>query len=741
MNGLLSLMLKGTLSALVTAVCAPCVAANTVECLPPNGTPTPAELVARAQKGPSLLFTREAIPAVKARIAGDADAAAWFRRFCADLAARRTKNPEVYDRGGQWTMWLNCRKCATRLKSESPTRHVCPGCGEVHSGWPYDDAYISRVNNANGWEIRDCGVAWLLTGERSYADRARDILMAYARVYGGYAWHQRNGPEKPGHNSAARAYAQVLDEAVWLCDVLDGYDAVKDALTEDERTAICEKLLRPSTATVRSECCYWSNHEVWHLAAFGRAGLVLGDASLVDAALHGKYGALNQLKNGILADGTWYEGSMHYHFYTMRAFAPFFRVLHNLGYAVPEDFRRMFHGPIAQVAPDGMMPPVNDSCSLEYLRPGDLPEYYELANAWWRDPVFDWWVRQQPRQSMAYALWGRSDASPAATPPAPASQICDGSGLAVLRSRTPGRQGGWIPDNCLMLDYGPHGEWHGHPDKLNIFFWLHGELVAEDPGGINFGSARHWGWYKSTLAHNEVRVDGVNQSMGEGELVAFVTNANASAVAAFCSGARAQKNYWDGPIYKGVDMLRATALVGDVVLDYFEVNSEAEHDYEWCFHARGDLTPPAGTELKPMTGLPPPFDMKSYDCPPLLKGSESWAWVENPRQGAVGETWHVAWTRPGATLGLWQRVSRPGVFATGVGSALPPPAKLTLAVNKVRGKRAVFATVFVPDAAAKVEVGDPFVRTDGARGFEATVNGSKHRLAVRREGSVRLDVQ
>lgn len=32
------------------------------------------------------------------------------------------------------------------LEAESPTRHVCHACGEAHSGWPYDDAYISKVN-------------------------------------------------------------------------------------------------------------------------------------------------------------------------------------------------------------------------------------------------------------------------------------------------------------------------------------------------------------------------------------------------------------------------------------------------------------------------------------------------------------------------------------------------------------------------------------------------------------------
>ena len=705
--------------------------------------PTAEELVARAKAGPSLLLTREGAEAARRRVAADVDAGRWFNALRQRLDVQMARPPQIFAHGGQWVMWLNCRKCATRLTSESPTRHVCPACGEAHSGWPYDDAYISTVNNANGVEVRDCGVAWLLTGERRYAERARDVLAGYARAYGGYEWHQRNGPEKPGRNSAARAYAQVLDEAVWLSNLLDGYDAVREALTDADRRLIEEKLIRPSTETVRSECAYWSNHEVWHLVAFGRAGLVLGDVRLVDAALNGPYGALNQLEHGILGDGTWYEGAMHYHFYTMRAFTPFFRVLHNLGYAVPDRYRRMFLAPIEQLPPDELMPQVNDSCQLEYLHPGDLPQHYELANAWWDEPTFRWWVRQRPRATMEYALWGREDpADRTVQPPSLRSQLCGASGLAVLRTQTPGAaKRGWMPDNCLMLDFGPHGEWHGHPDKLNVFFWLHGEMASEDPGGINFGSDRHWGWYKSTLAHNTLRVDNRNQGMGEGELVAFVTNGNASAVAAFCSGTKPRKNTWDGPVYEGVDILRAVALAGDGVLDYLEADSATEHDYEWCFHSRGELVQPGDAGWTPMTNLPPRFAMDQYNLPPLLKGDESWSWVENPRQRPVGEAWYAAWRRPGATLGLWQRASSAGTLATGVGSAMPPPAQMTLAVNRLKGRRAAFASVVVPDAGARVEIGPITATADGWRGFEAKVNGRRHVLRVRRGASPRLEVE
>lgn len=697
--------------------------------------PSPAELVARAKRGPCLLVTEDMLPAIREKVVADPDAHHWYVNFLGHLENVLAKPVDIPPRGGQWTLWMSCKKCGGRIDSRGPTRHVCRKCGEAYSGWPYDDCYLAGIHGRNHADARDLAIAYLLTGEAKYARRVKDVLLGYAAAYGGYAWHQRNGPERPGRGSAARVCAQVLDEARWLIDLLAAYDAVSRTLTEEERRAVCERLLRPSVETVLSECAMWSNHEVWHLAAYGLAGLVLGDERLVDQALHSHYGALNQLRNGILEDGTWYEGALHYHFFTMMGFVPLFRAFRNLGYEVPTDFARMYASPLGQLAPDGQLPPVNDSWP-KFFRPGDEAALYEIGYAWFGDPICGWWVSQKPRRTMEYALWGRpvGEETRRQAPPPLVSRLYGPSGLAVLRTQTPGRtRTGIVPDNCLMMDFGPHGEWHGHPDKLNVFFWLRGRPVAEDIGCIDYGNNMHWGWYKSTLAHNELRVDNLNQRHSTGELVAFVTNANAAAVAAFCSGSRPKTSRWDGPAYDGVDMLRATALVGDVVLDYLSGDSATEHDYEWCFHARGELTPPAGLDLRPMTGLPPRYAMKSYGGQTVIEGSESWSWTENPAMAPHAGTWHATWKQPELALGVWQK-SAAGLFETGLGRAQPTTEKVALAVNKVRGRRAAFATVMCADPEAKVEVDEIIDGPDGTRGFSATVNGRKLTLTVNRRG-------
>lgn len=692
--------------------------------------PTVEELVARAGKGPSLLFTREMVPGIRARIAGDADAAKWWRKHLLGLDARLEDAVTVPDRGGQWVLWMVCKTCGSTIKSVGPTRHICSKCGAAYSGWPYDDCFVSTLHRGNARDVRDCGIAWLLGAGDKYADRAKEILLGYAAAYPRYGWHGRNGPGTRGTGSCARMMAQVLDEAVLLTSFLEGYDAVRDRLTPEERARIEGDFLRPSVDVTRSECSKWSNHEVWHLSAWGRAGLVLGDARLVDEAINGPYGALRQLAHGILPDGLWYEGALHYHYYTMAAFTPFFRSLRNLGYEVPEAYRRMFLAPFGQLAPDGQLPPVNDSWQT-WLRPGDRAAEYEMAYSWWNDATCGWWVSQKPRATAEYALWGRSASGRSlSAPPALTSCLYRESGLAVLRAQTPGtKRKGIVPDNCLMMDFGPHGEWHGHPDKLNVFFWLHGRMVSGDPGCIGYGSSRHWGWYKSSLAHNTVRVDGRNQRPSTGELIAFAANADASIVAARLRGDRPRKGRWDGPANEGVDELRATALAGDMVFDYHEVSSAAEHDYEWCFHARGDFAAP-GLAFQPMENLPPRFKLKKYGGQTILPGDDSWSWVENPAHAPHAGAWQATWAQPGFTLAVWQRASAAGELETGVGGAQPPPAKMALAVNKVHGRRASFATVMTANPRAEVKFGETIADADGTCGFAVEIDGRRYELLV-----------
>lgn len=75
-----------------------------------------------------------------------------------------------------------------------------------------------------------------------------------------------------------------------------------------------------------------------------------------------------------------------------------------------------------------------------------------------------------------------------------------------------------------MVDCGPHGYLgiaaHGHADALALTLNVAGAPCLVDPGTYAYWCAAHWrDYFRGTSAHNTVRVDGVDQSVGGGRFL------------------------------------------------------------------------------------------------------------------------------------------------------------------------------------------------------------------------------
>ena len=677
-----------------------------------------ADLIDRAKGGPSLLFTPAMLPGIRERVASDPDATAWWNSFRAKLDQTINDEIKIPDRGYQWFHWYTCKKCGVRLKTEGAKRHVCSKCGAVYSGSPYDEVVLATVHEGLAKAVRDNGIAYGITGDRKYAGRAREILLGYSAKYCEYPLHNKLGfigPENPNAEKGGRVAEQVLGECVWLIPIVQGFDAIADSLAEEDRRMIESRLLRPAIEVVRSHPMKIHNHECWHLSAWGLAALALGEAELLDEAVNGRYGLTAQMREGVLEDGLWFEGSLGYQFYTLDAVVCFETALANLGRPPDEGFRRMLYSPFGLLSPGWMLPALNDSKRIAF-EPGSKSAVYEPAFSWWGDAAFNAWVSAVPRRTMEYALYGRP-AGALEKMPADSqyvSQCFDASGIAVLRSRSricsPEAR---MPDNYIAIDYGPHGGWHGHFDKLNLILWGRGTLLAEDPGCIEYGNPRQFGWYKTTLAHNTLVVDGRSQQAAKGRRSAFSDRPNGAAVSLAA-----------GEIAPGVQVSRKTILSGDVVLDLISAKSDDEHDYEWAFHSRGAFSTPLG-EGDPFV-VPNPNPKFSNGRPVDTDGSDAWGWVENARTRRHDGAWRASWTKDGVRLDVFQKAFSVGGGAplsgdlrTGVGSAQPASESCGLAVNRVRGRNVIFPTVMLisgkDDSIPEVEIFEGYALVDGRR--------------------------
>jgi len=533
--------------------------------------------------------------------------------------------------GGQWTLWYVCPTHGVRLRHEGPGRHVCPVDGEVLTGWPYDQVVYSWMHSDLAAFARDLGLAWRLTGNPAYAAGAVDILLAYAAAYAGYPLHDVHG-EPSG--SAARVSAQTLDEANWLIPIAWAYDLVADAPALDEagRTAIEHDLLRAAAATIRRNPAGTSNWQSWHNAAIAAVGFALDDPTLLAQALRDPAnGFAYQLAASVSADGFWYEGSWGYHFYALDALLDTAEMAQRAGddpYADPA-LRAMLEAPVRFAMPDGSLPAFNDS-GTSNIR--SQRRHYEIAWNRYGDPLFAAPLSPTGRGRDAL-LWG-AETIPPAGDLAFGSLLFPDAGYAVLRA------GAGDEAVYLALDYGPHGGWHGHYDKLGFVLHARGAPLAIDPGTQSYAAPTHDTWDKVTVAHNTVVVDETTQAEATGTLHRFAALPDLAVAAADA-----------GEAYASASLERGLLLCPEYVLDRYRVASRdgAVHAIDWVVHIPGE--PTTDLPLTPYAGFP---------------SSEGYQHLTGERSAATDADWSIEFDGGGDAPANYGSVwaSDPAIAAT-----------------------------------------------------------------------------
>ena len=134
--------------------------------------------------------------------------------------------------------------------------------------------YTHETHKANGFMLYDIGQLYKLTGEKKYAKFAGKAMLDYAEVYPGYGIHPAKKEQSPG-----RMFWQNLNESMFLLNVSQTYDAIKDTLTSEQREKIETDLLRNMAdfLSVGAPETFNKvhNHGTWATAAVGLTGYAL----------------------------------------------------------------------------------------------------------------------------------------------------------------------------------------------------------------------------------------------------------------------------------------------------------------------------------------------------------------------------------------------------------------------------------------------------------------------------------
>jgi len=568
-------------------------------------------------------------------------------------------------RGGQHNQWYQCEACQMGLKTIDAAHHKCPKCGKVYTGPPYDDVLYEHRHYRNLQNLRAAAWAWAVTGEEKYADLARRVLLGYAERYRAYPYHDsRCRTGKTASRSGGHLFEQTLNEAsAMVREIAPAYDLVHDALSEADRARIRDGLLLPMLRNIDKHKAGKSNWQTWHNAGMLWGGGVLGDAAWVEKAVgQPGNGFAYQMEAGVTADGMWYENSWGYHFYTLSAMIQMAEGGRRLGlnlWSHPA-LAKMFTLPVRYAMADGSLPRFGDDvhstvASLRYRVAPAAAAYRDgrLAAVLPKTPTWDTvMLGLEPGEGTAAVPTG--------------SEVFRAAGHAVLRTR--GEAG-----LTAAMTFGPYGGFHGHLDKLSFVLFGRGRELGVDPGRARSQAYRlpiHRHWYKATVGHNTVLVDGASQQPAAGRLLAFAATDSRAAAVAACDAA-----------YAGVRHVRAFCLTPTYLLVVDRLAGQKARAFTWTYHNRGSAVRCETIEAEAVAGdHPHPW----------------WGYIQSKRAGSVAGPIRLAFVGKDVTTHLAADAADGTDVLTGDGPCASVLDRVPLVMLTRRGKTARFACVLEP---------------------------------------------
>jgi hypothetical protein len=550
----------------------------------------------------------------------------------------------------------------------------------------YNAFVVETLQNA----LNRLTLAYGLTEDRKYADKAALILDELARIYPTSETGARDYPSVPPSGRFNRPWYQVARVLVMYVnhyDLLMMGDALSTpssvpGMTKRENI---EKNLLLNAALY----CYKQAADTPMLnngvADYQRGQMAvaaaMGIPEYMKYAVDGPFGLRNMIENNIDADGQYYETSYLYGSHGRSLYMNMAEILqhyrdaeHPNGYdiATLPKFRASFLLPRARLDGAGLNIMLgDDGPNVKMAEPEaktlafELNEMEHLA-ALTRDPKDIQLLADRAgdldaaRATSPQGEWllfhgvdavrhdGKAVVHPLTGNDINASDLLAGRGLAILRDgNTPNKR-------AATVRFGPTLN-HGNYDEMNLGVYAHGYDLTYDLGYLWGAAHVYRGWTRQTASHNLVLVDETPQlkdGWTSGSVDVFVARPGFTLTRGSnlnCYASQKLSKY-----ERTVMMVKATDEES-YLLDIFRVKGGTKHDY--IFHARGtqlttdglDLGAPAsgslaGEDVRWGEMLGSDGDVKGvtelYWSPPPESG---FGFLMHPRRAKTSGPWSGTW--------------------------------------------------------------------------------------------------
>jgi len=500
---------------------------------------------------------------------------------------------DIPQRGGTWEQFYISPATQHRLSrgkiiGDYEWEHVDPLTKKIYLGdtsrpdQDYNGVFISIIHDHWAMGALQLGLVYQILRKKEYAERAKEIILAYADLYPRLKIQSRKTETLTGVGYG-KIHMQDLNEAQWLINMVQAADLIWGSFSHAEQQQIQQQLFVPAVGILRMKKRELSNIHCWKIAAIGLVGFRFGINEFINTAITDTVGGFNtHLRKAFSKEGFNIDQSPGYQFYFLQPLCLLAMAAQNNAYPIDiSPMQRLFEMPLALATPSYMIPAFNDSRMVNLRGYGHL---YEWAYNQFPKPAIAAMLNKTSRGYYKntnayyngwYLLFG-TESFPAAEPVAPVNRIFEKSGLLVLTQ-------GEGADNlsCISKFSRQLGKRvHLQNAQLDFGLFKGDKQVVVVPGNVNYWADKSNNWYRSSLAHNTMVVNEQNQLRSFGECLDWGKKEGVSYALLKTSN-----------VYDSMQFYRTLALMDEntlLVIDQFYSEKETVPTVDIACHLTGE---------------------------------------------------------------------------------------------------------------------------------------------------------
>lgn len=501
-----------------------------------------------------------------------------------------TDSPESISR---WGHHYFCKEDGGLLiyNNHKPKEHECSICGKIYDNELFSGVWIYMYRNQGAINAWKSALLYQLTGETKYLGYVLTFATFYSDNYHLFKLHNKEGIDTKDDTvvpwGSARIMPQSLNEAIFLIRLINALEMVKSDIAPELIEKLHQNLFRPAFELFKPQVDKIHNISCWLNSAIGVMGLFSNQQDMINFTFEGDFNINEQLLKGITEDYFWYEGSIHYNYFTLEGIMNLllFSKIYDYHFDLGEKYvEKMLIQGYKYAFDNHQLPNPNDGWPNVNLK--SYSYVYAIGTKIYgeKSAIGNVFInilngsRARVEFPLSKPYYFKNDVSLEEFIFCPRIRNSPYDLLIEKSANFGTSYCGLLKNNTVNLfyKYGHNGPSHAHPDKMNIEVVIKGKSLSRDLSNSGYGNMFCNEWHRVSASHNTVVVDGENHISVSGGFCTNLTDFNVELIS---------KN-----VYPGIDFKRNIEISDEGYLDRFLVIADSEnHIYDYFFHVEGSL--------------------------------------------------------------------------------------------------------------------------------------------------------